>query len=140
MEQGEQEVTSHERDVTSLVALRPFFTGEILSDITPWLIEKYKKERKDQRKSNQTINLELACLKTLFSKAMLWGKATENPVKHVKMLKVNNAHVRFLEEEEEERLAPGCKEHFFTTPRLLPFFQESKRPCKVSYMEGWLSG
>src|SRR5262245_3826508 len=54
---------SHERDGTSLVALRPLFTGKILSDITPWLIEKYKKFQKDRGKSNQTVNLEVACLK-----------------------------------------------------------------------------
>src|SRR5580765_7486857 len=34
---------SHERDHPSLAALRPFFTGKSLSDITPWFIEKYKK-------------------------------------------------------------------------------------------------
>jgi hypothetical protein len=39
----------YEREVTSLVALRLFFTGEMLSDIILWLIEKYKKKRKDQR-------------------------------------------------------------------------------------------
>src|SRR5262249_52924100 len=100
---------SHERDLTSLVALRPFFSGKSLSDITPWLIEKYKKKRKEKGKSNQTVNLELACLKTIFSKAVTWKKATENPVKEVKMLRVNNARIRFLDEEEEVRLLAECK-------------------------------
>jgi integrase len=102
----------------------------VLSDITPWLIEKYKTERKDRGKSNQTVNLELACLKTLFSKAMLWGKATENPVKHVKMLKVNNARVRFLEEEEEARLLPECKEHLqdLVMTALHTGFRRNERP------------
>jgi integrase len=100
---------AHERDVTSLAALRPFFSGKTLADITPWPIEKYKKARKDLGKSNQTVNLELACLKALFSKAIIWRKAGENPVKQVKMLQVNNARVRFLEEEEEARLLPECK-------------------------------
>lgn len=109
MEHGKQKPRSHERDVTSLAALRPFFSGKTLSDITPWLIEKYKKERKEKGKSNQTVNLELACLKTLFSKAVTWKKTAENPVKEVKMLRVNNARVRFLDEEEEARLLAECK-------------------------------
>src|SRR6266850_6673862 len=33
---------SYERDLTSLAALRPSFSGKTLVDITPWLIEKYK--------------------------------------------------------------------------------------------------
>ncbi len=51
---------SYERDITSLVALRPLFTGKMLSDISPWLIEKYKKERKDKGRSNQTVTLDPA--------------------------------------------------------------------------------
>jgi len=102
---------SYERDGTSLVALRPFFTGKLLSDITPWLIEKYKKERKEKGRSNQTVNLEIACLKAIFSKAVIWKKATENPVKEVKMLRVNNTRVRFLDDEEEVQLLAECREH-----------------------------
>src|SRR5215510_12903363 len=84
---------SYERDGTSLVALRPFFTSKMLSDITPWLIEKYKKARKDLGRSNQTINLEVACLKAMFSKAIIWRKTVENTVNQVKMLKLNNTRV-----------------------------------------------
>src|SRR5215468_6593506 len=95
---------SYERDLTSLAALRPIFSGKSLSDITPWLIEKYKRERKEKGKSNQTVNLEVACLKAIFSKAVTWKKAVENPVKEVKMLRVSNTRVRFLDDEEEVHL------------------------------------
>ena len=47
----------------------------------------------------------------IFSKAVTWKKAIENPGKEVKILKVNNVHVRFLDEEEEYRLLGECKEH-----------------------------
>lgn len=107
--QANKKPRSYERDVTSLAALKPFFSGKTLENISPWLIEKYKKGRKDKGKSNQTVNLEVACLKALFSKAVIWKKATENPVKQVQMLQVNNARVRFLEEEEEGRLLPKCR-------------------------------
>jgi len=45
---------SYERDGTSLAALRPSFSGKALADITPWLIEKYKKERKEKRRGRVT--------------------------------------------------------------------------------------
>jgi len=74
---------SYERDRTSLVALSPFFTGKMLSDVTQWLIENYKKERKEKGGSSQTINLEVTCLTAIFSKAVTWKKAIENPAKEV---------------------------------------------------------
>ncbi len=87
------------------------FTKQKLSDITPWLIEKYKKTRKERGRSNQTVNLELACLRALFSKAVLWGKATENPGKQIRLFRVNNTRVRILDDEEEGRLLTECQDH-----------------------------
>ncbi len=136
---------SHERDMTSLAALRPFFSGKTLADITPWLIEKYKKERKEKGKSNQTVNLELACLKTLFSKAVTWKKATENPVKEVKMLRVNNARVRFLDDEEEDELLAECKGylHDIIVTALHTGFRRNElltlRPEDVDFARGLVS-
>lgn len=136
---------SYERDGTSLVALRPFFSGKTLADITPWLIEKYKKERKEKGKSNQTVNLELACLKTLFSKAVTWKKATENPVKEVKMLRVNNARVRFLDDEEERQLLAECKGylHDILVTALHTGFRRNEllslRPEDVDFARGLVS-
>jgi integrase len=136
---------SYERDGTSLVALRSFFTGKNLSDISPWLIEKYKKERKDKGKSNQTVNLEVACLKAMFSKAIIWGKAVENPVKQVKMLKVNNTRVRFLDDEEEARLLAECKEHLhaLVVTALHTAFRRNEllslRPEDVDFARGLVS-
>jgi hypothetical protein len=50
-------------------------------------------------------------LTAIFSKANNWKKAIENPAKEVKMLKVNNVHVRFLDEEEEYRILGEYKGH-----------------------------
>ncbi len=136
---------SYERDLTSLAALRPFFSGKSLSDITPWLIEKYKRLRKEKGKSNQTVNLELACLKTLFSKAVTWKKAAENPVKEVKMLRVNNARVRFLDEEEEGRLLVECQGylHDIVITALHTGFRRNEllslRPEDVDFSRGLVS-
>lgn len=55
------------------------------------------------------MKLELACLKAMFNKALLWERAEENPVKKVKMPQVHNTRVRFLEEEEEVVLMSECR-------------------------------
>jgi integrase len=89
-------------------AIKPLFGGKRLSEITPFLLEKYKRIRKEEGLSPVTINRELAFLKNLFSMALTWGKASENPVKQVKMFREDNGRIRFLTEEEEGRLLPYC--------------------------------
>jgi integrase len=89
-------------------AIRPLFEGKRLSDITPFLLERYKRARKEAGLSPVTINRELAFLKNLFTMAIAWGKASENPVKAVKTFREDNGRIRFLTEEEESRLLPLC--------------------------------
>ena len=99
---------SWERDIYSVNNLLTFFGEMRLSQITPFLIEKYKEERKntvkisskrkiERRPSNAYINRDLALLKHLFTLAIKWGHADYNPVKEVKFLK---------EELKERILAP----------------------------------
>jgi integrase len=99
---------SVERHEMAFRALRPFFCGKRLTDITPLLIERYKRARKEQGRREVTINRELAFLKNLFTQAIIWGKATENPVKQVRLFKEDNARTRFLTEDEEARLLAHC--------------------------------
>jgi integrase len=61
-----------------------------------------------QGRSEVTINRELAFLKNLFTQAMAWGKAVENPVKQVRLFREANARMGFLMEEEEARLLAAC--------------------------------
>ena len=58
-----------------------------------------------------TVNRNLICLKSLFNKATLWGKATSNPVKGVKLLKEDNRRLRYLEKEEIIKLLTNCRKH-----------------------------
>src|SRR4030042_6644246 len=63
------------RDVVSLKPLQRFFGSKLLSEINPFMIEKYKQERKGDMTtrhkqkskgksvSTRTINVELACLR-----------------------------------------------------------------------------
>jgi len=101
---------SWERDVVSVKRLNCLFEGKYLSEIKPRMIEDYKAKRLDDGVTPCTVNHELACMKGMFTKAIEWGKATENPVKKVKFFKENNQRVRFLEKDELKLLLDGCRE------------------------------
>jgi len=106
--QANRRPRSVERHQMAFQALKPFFAGHRLADISPFLIEKYKRSRKEQGRSEVTINRELAFLKNLFTMAMTWGKASENPVKQVRFFREDNGRTRFLTDEEEARLLACC--------------------------------
>jgi integrase len=102
---------SVERHEMAYRALKPFFAGKRLEDITPFMIEKYKQSRKGEGRSEVTINRELAFLKNFFNQAIIWGKATGNPVRQVRLLREDNQRTRFSTEEEEFRLLAHCHPH-----------------------------
>jgi integrase len=104
---------SHERDYYSLRHLNTFFGNKRLTEITPWLIEKYKLQRRKEA-APATVNRELACLKHLFSMAIKWGKAIENPGKKVKLFKEKNVSLRYLSVDEMERLIDNCNDDLRT--------------------------
>ncbi|GAI42281.1 unnamed protein product, partial [marine sediment metagenome] len=57
------------------------------------------------------VNIELSCLRAMFNKAILWSKAVQNPVRHVKMLSEKNRRLRYLKEDEIERLIANCPDY-----------------------------
>ena len=57
-----------------------------------------------------TVNRELALLKHMYSKAIEWGKAKENPAKKVELLKGEVRRVRFLLPAEIHKLLSNCAE------------------------------
>jgi len=99
--QANRRPKSFERHQMAFKALKPFFAGHRLADISPFLIEKYKRLRKDANRSEVTINRELAFLKNMFTMAIKWGNASENPMKQVRLFREDNGRTRFLTEEEE---------------------------------------
>lgn len=95
-----------------------FGSDEKISQIKPFEIEKYKAMRKEHLKrkkdpnsrlSPATINKELMCLKTMFNKAILWGKVRDNPCRQVKPFRENNQIVRFLAHDEIKTLLAVCR-------------------------------
>jgi integrase len=110
---------SHKRDEQSLNRLLPFFGNRLLKDISPSIVETYQHKRLNEpsgRSPNKltapaTINLELACLKAIFNKAIKNDKAERNPVQGVKQLKANNERNRVLSQEEYTLLLAQCPGH-----------------------------
>jgi integrase len=93
---------------TTLTHLIAFFGQKKLSDLTPWHLEQYKKERREADMAPATVNLELGMLKAMLRKAQTWGKLAEHPGKEVRPLKGIQGKTRFLSEEEEEMPLSVC--------------------------------
>lgn len=110
MEYAKVNKRSWSRDDLSIRTLGRWFAGMKLAEITALAIEKYKNDRSHEVKP-ATINRELACLKHMFNKAIQWGMARTNPVRSVKMLRENNRRLRYLTEEEAQRLVDECADH-----------------------------
>lgn len=92
--------------------LEVFFSGKMLSDIHPFLIEKYKHHR-FQAGAKVRVNRELAVLKALFNLCRTWGLFEgDNPVSKVKLFKEPPRPARYLEVEEEARLLQVASEPF----------------------------
>jgi integrase len=86
------------------------FAGRTFSQITPMLVEKFKKERLESEtkrgapRSPATVNRELAVLSRIFTLAADAGAAASNPCLRVRKLRQDNARTRYLTPEEEARL------------------------------------
>jgi integrase len=107
---------SFQRDRCLVKNLLAAFRGKLLSEITPWLIEKYKKDRQAATVHGRpikpaTVNREVACLKRMFSLAIEWGRATEHPGAKVKLLREDNKLERILTPEEQQQLLAACTDH-----------------------------
>jgi integrase len=76
-----------------------------LTDITPWLIEKWRAFQRKHGKAQSTINRDLTTLRAALSKAVTWGIIEAHPLAPVKPLRIDTkAQVRYLSAEEEHRL------------------------------------
>ncbi len=101
---------SWDRDMYSLRKLVPFFGNYTLNDISPILIEKYKRDRK-KSVSGRTVNIELSLLRRMFNLGVAWDKCQSNPVSKVKFYKEELNKTRVLSEQEEHRLLEASSDH-----------------------------
>lgn len=98
---------SWKSDYYNLQTLKEYFGGKYLYTITIKDIEKFKVER-SAGVGPATVNRELATLKTMFSKAVIWEKLHENIARSVKFLKEPAGRLRFLEREEIVKVLANC--------------------------------
>lgn len=102
---------SWDRDRQMVDHLSGFFDGQRLDQIEPHDVERYKILRLAEEAQPATVNREVALLKHIFNCAIDWRKATTNPVRKVKFLKVPDRPKRILSPSEEERLIAAAPEY-----------------------------
>jgi integrase len=107
---AKQNKRSWKRDVASLKNLNPFFKGKTIQGIGPELVERYKAKRKTEV-SPGTVNRELAFLKTMFNKAVEWGRLDASPLKNVKKFKEPSSKDRILAPDEMKALIEAANGH-----------------------------
>ena len=87
-----------------------WFKGKTFAQVSPLLIEKFKKERRESvtkrgsLRSAASVNRELELLSKIFNLAIDYGVADFNPCSKVRKLRLNNKRVRYLLDEEETKL------------------------------------
>lgn len=104
---GPWQKTHHRRGDTEqrLRAAFPDLLTKPLPDVTPWLIEKHRKARKEAGTAETTINRDVVTLKAALNRAVDWEFLDVNPLAPVKQLKTDRQGViRYLDPAEERRL------------------------------------
>ncbi|MGH9759792.1 MAG: tyrosine-type recombinase/integrase, partial [Blastocatellia bacterium] len=87
-----------------------YFAGKAFRDISPMLIEKFKKDRRESitrretQRSPASVNRELEVLSKIFSLACDNGVTDSNPCRKVRKLRQDNQRKRYLSPDEEIRL------------------------------------
>ena len=99
-------VLSHHKrgDETLATITRCFnkFFSKPLTDISPSILEQWRIKRLNDGISNVTLNRNIATIKSVMTKATEWGFLKENPLKNLKLFKIDRAaKVRYLSQEEE---------------------------------------
>ena len=109
-----------ERDRWIIKTLNRFFGSVLLHEVTAHRIEQFKRDRLAGRWSAHrqkaspkpiqpgTVNRELDTLKSIFTKAVDWGKLVDSPARRVKRLRVENRRTRILTQDEQRRLLDAC--------------------------------
>ncbi|MCG8007984.1 MAG: site-specific integrase [Candidatus Thiodiazotropha lotti] len=91
------------------------FLDKPLEEISPWLIEKWRKGRFKQGRTVGTVNRDIATLKSCLSRAVDWHVIDENPLRRLKLSKEDRQGVvRYLSPDEEKRLLSALNDRDIT--------------------------
>ena len=100
---------SAKRNEVSINMLMPHFKGVMLNSINPLMLERYKKDRKEEGTAPGTINRDIDCIKNMMKKAVEWGFLSQNPLRDVKRLREKSEKMWVLTSEEENKLLEACQ-------------------------------
>ena len=107
-------LTHHKRGDKTLATIMRCFDklySKPLEEVTPSIIEQWRIKRLNDGISNATLNRDIGTLKSLFTKAVEWEFIKENPLKNLKLSKIDRApKVRYLSFEEEKNLRQALLE------------------------------
>lgn len=105
-----------------------------ISRVSAKAFENYKTFRKNQGSQNKTINLELGLFRTMFNLAIDWDYMQDNPIKKVRMLKIDNhKKPRFLSKKECKLLLDNCGEELY--PIFCTFLNTGMRKSELENLE-----
>ena len=109
---------SYGREKYALERLKNTFGARYLSEFTPWLVEKWKRDRAKEVK-HATVNRELTLFKHMLKMGVKWGLISSNAASGVARFPEQEGRLRYLSEEEIPTLLEACKEQI-TSPWLYP--------------------
>ncbi len=89
--------------------LIPFFKDKSLKNISPFDIERFKKQRIDGGVKSGTVNRDLAVLSHMFNKGIEWGWFNHAPAK-IKLFKESPGRIIYLAPDQIERLLEASKQ------------------------------
>ncbi|MGH8657516.1 MAG: tyrosine-type recombinase/integrase [Gammaproteobacteria bacterium] len=108
-----KQANTHDRERVRAQILSERLGSYSLAAITPNIVARYRDNRLDEGKSNNTVRLELAMLSHLFNTAIReWGLGlVYNPVANIRKPSPGNGRNRRLSLAEEERLLSAVDQH-----------------------------
>lgn len=90
--------------------IEPIFAEKMLSEISPFDLEKLKEDLTTKNLAPATVKHVLVLIRQLINKAIAWSKwHGENPIKKIKLPKLNNRRERFLSKKEAQILLNELK-------------------------------
>ena len=96
------------RNEVSINMLKPFFEGKLLNSIHPFMVEQYKKDRREKGASPATVNRDVATLKNMFRRAAEWAYLPLNTLAGVKAFREDNDKMWALSAAEEAKILEAC--------------------------------
>jgi integrase len=91
--------------------LVPFFGEMFLGTINAKSVTDYMASRREQKRSNGTVNNERAVLSKIMSLAVEWDRVHANPVRKVEKLERADGRTRFLTHDEADKLIEKAPPH-----------------------------